>query len=128
LIQDVRTAFWRTASAQKLRDDVKQAIALAEGALQDARKAETERVRSPIDALRYQRQLLENLRLLESIEQELSSGRIELASLMNIPLHQEFRVQEPNDNVDASLLEVPVQRMEEVAVTQNGDIREQFYT
>ncbi|WP_225984444.1 TolC family protein [Noviherbaspirillum aerium] len=128
LIQDVRTAFWRTASAQKLRDDVRKAITLAEDALQDARRAEAERVRSPIDALRYQRQLLENLRLLESIEQELSTGRIELASLMNLPLNQDFRVQEPSDNVDASLLEVPVQRMEEVAVTQNGDIREQFYT
>lgn len=128
LIQDVRTAFWRTASAQKLRDDVRKAINLAEDALQDARRAETERVRSPIDALRYQRQLLENLRLLESIEQELSAGRIELASLMNLPLNQDFRVQEPADNVDASLLEVPVQRMEEIAVTQNGDIREQFYT
>jgi len=128
LIQDVRTAFWRTASAQKLRDDVKKAIALAEDALQDARRAETERVRSPIDALRYQRQLLENLRLLESIEQELSTGRIELASLINLPLNQDFRVQEPSDQVDAALLEVPVQRMEEVAVIQNGDIREQFYT
>lgn len=128
LIQDVRTTFWRTASAQKLRDDVKKAIVLAEDALQDARKAETERVRSPIDALRYQRQLLENLRLLESIEQELSSGRIELASLMNTPLNQDFRVQEPSDTVDTTLLDVPVQRMEDMAVTQNGDIREQFYT
>ena len=128
LIQDVRTAFWRTASAQKLRDDVKKAIALAEDALTDARKAEAERVRSPIDALRYQRQLLENLRLLESIEQELSSGRIELASLINAPLNQDFRVEEPGNKVDASLLDVPVQRMEELAVTQNADIREQFYT
>lgn len=128
LIQDVRTAFWRTASAQKLRDDVRQAIALAENALADARKAEAERVRSPIEALRYQRQLLENLRLLESIEQELSSGRIELASLINAPLNQDFRVEEPGDKVDASLLEAPVERMEELAVTQNADIREHVYT
>lgn len=127
LIQDVRTAFWRTASAQKLRDDVKKAIALAEDALEDARKAEAERVRSPIDALRYQRQLLENLRLLESIEQELASGRIELASLINAPLNEDFRVLEPSDKVDASLLDFPVQRMEEMAVTQNADIREHFY-
>lgn len=127
LIQDVRTAFWRTASAQKLRDDVGKTIALAEDALADSRKAEAERVRSPVDALRYQRQLLENLRLLESIEQELSSGRIELAHLINAPLDQEFRVQEPGDQVDTTLLEVPVQRMEEIALAQNADIREQHY-
>lgn len=127
LIQDVRTAFWRTASAQKLREDVRKAILLAEEALEDSRKAEAERLRSPVDALRYQRQLLENLRLLESIEQELASGRIELANLINAPLHQDFRVEEPSDKVDASLLDVPVTRMEELALAQNADIREHFY-
>lgn len=127
LIQDVRTAFWRTASAQKLRDDVRRAILLAEEALEDSRKAEAERLRSPVDALRYQRQLLENLRLLESIEQELASGRIELASLINAPLNQSFAVQEPSDQVDASLLQVPVERMEELALVQNADIREHLY-
>jgi hypothetical protein len=32
-----------------------------------------------MEPLRYQRQLLENIRLLEAIQQELSSSRIELA-------------------------------------------------
>src|SRR4051812_1072096 len=36
LIQDVRTAFWRAAGAQKLRADVRKAIELAEEALEDA--------------------------------------------------------------------------------------------
>ncbi len=127
LIQDVRSAFWRTASAQKLREEVRKTIDLAEAALQDARKAESERLRSPVDSLRYQRQLLENLRLLESIEQELSSGQIELASLINVPLDTRIVVAEPPATLDTSLLEVPVARMEELAVTRNADIREQFY-
>lgn len=127
LIQDVRSAFWRTASAQKLRDEVRKTIDLAELALQDARKAETERLRSPVDSLRYQRQLLENLRLLESIEQELASGQVELASLINVPLDTPIVVAEPTATLDTTLLEVPVRRMEELAVTRNADIREQFY-
>jgi outer membrane protein TolC len=127
LVQDVRSAFWRTVSAQKLRNEVRNVIAVAEAALADARKAEEERVRSPLDSLRYQRQLLENLRLLESIEQELSSGRIELANLINAPLGVEFDVQEPSQAMDAGLLEVPVAKLEEVAVAQNADLREQFY-
>ncbi|WP_296952043.1 TolC family protein [uncultured Massilia sp.] len=127
LIADVRTAFWRTASAQKLRDDVKRTIDMAEAALADARKVEKERLRSPVDTLRYQRQLLENLRLLESIEQELASGRVELASLINAPLDQDFEVVEPDGGMEPALLEVPVARLEELAVTQNADLREQFY-
>jgi outer membrane protein TolC len=127
LIQDVRTSFWRMASAQKLRAEVQETINLAEDALKDARKAEAERLRSPVDALRYQRQLLENLRLLESIEQELSSGRVELAHLINAPLSQVVEVSDPGAQVDAAMLNMPVERMEELAVMQNADIREQFY-
>jgi len=127
LIADVRTAFWRTVSAQKLRDDVKRTIDMAEAALADARKVESERLRSPVDTLRYQRQLLENLRLLESIEQELASGRVELAALINAPLEQPFEVVEPQDGAQTGLMEVPVARLEELAVTQNADLREQFY-
>jgi hypothetical protein len=80
-----------------------------------------------VDSLRYQRQLLENLRLLESIEQELSSGRVELAALINVPLDFPLEVAEPSATVDTSLLQVPVERMEQMAVTRNADIREQFY-
>lgn len=127
LVQDVRTAFWRTASAQKLQAEVRSTIDLAEVALGDARKAETERLRSPVDTLRYQRQLLENLRLLESIEQELASGRIELASLINAPIDAPLTVAEPTGSVDTGLSGVPIARMEELAVAQNADLREQFY-
>jgi outer membrane protein TolC len=86
LMQDVRTAYWRAASAQQLRGDVEKTLAMAEEALVDSRKAEAERLRNPLDSLRYQRQLLENLRLLEAIDQELSSARLELASLINAPV------------------------------------------
>lgn len=127
LVQDVRTAFWRTASAQKLQAEVRSTIDLAEAALTDARKAEAERLRSPVDTLRYQRQLLENLRLLESIEQELASGRIELANLINAPIDAPLAVVEPVGDVDTELAALPVARMEELAVAQNADLREQFY-
>jgi len=127
LIQDVRTAFWRTASAQKLRVDVKNSIALAVVALGDARKAEDERLRSPLDSLRYQRQVLENLRLLETIDQELSTAKIELANLINAPLELDLQVVEPSENLNQRMLELPVTAMEEVAIARNADLREQFY-
>jgi outer membrane protein TolC len=128
LMQDVRTAFWRAASAQLLRNDVVKTIAMAEEALADSRKAEFERVRNPLDALRYQRQLLENLRLLESINQELSAAQVELASLINAPVGQPIVIAEGAvSNVGAQALEVPVQKLEELALLQNPDLREQGY-
>ena len=127
LIQDVRTAFWRAASAQKLRASVLGTIADAEGALGESRKAELERLRNPLDALRYQRQLLENLRLLENVDQELSSARVELASLINLPLAGELRVVESKQELGTRWLDIPIEKMEQQAITRNADLRESFY-
>lgn len=128
LMQDVRTAYWRATSAQKLRGEVEKTIALAEDALSDSRKVEAERVRNPLDALRYQRQLLENMRLLEAIDQELSSAQVELASLISAPLGQPIQIVEIDaKNADASVLKVSIRTMEEAALTQNADLREQHY-
>lgn len=127
LMQDVRTAFWRAASAQKLRDEVQGTIAMAEKALEDSRQAEAERLRNPVDSLRYQRQVLENLRLLEAIDQELSSAQIDLASLINAPLGQPIRLAEPDFQVSRAALDIPVEYMEETALIANADVREQHY-
>lgn len=127
LVQDVRTAFWRTAGAQKLRADVKGAIAAAEDALGDSRKAEAERLRNPIEALRYQRQLLENLRLLESIEQELATAQVELAALVNLPVGQALTVVEPAESANRAWLDMPAEKLEEQAIANNAELRAAFY-
>lgn len=128
LMQDVRTAYWRAASAQKLRGDVARTIVAAEEALADSRKVEVERIRNPLDALRYQRQLLENLRLLEAIEQELSSAQVELAALINAPIGQVIRIDDSQiELIDDSVFKLPLARLEEVALENNADLREQHY-
>jgi len=127
LVQDVRTVFWRVACAQKLRADIQTTLNDAESVLIDARRAEAERLRNPLDALRYQRQLLENLRLLETIDQELSTSRVELANLTNLPLVQNITVVEPATALDTRWQKIPVEAMEEQAIGNNADLRESFY-
>ena len=127
LIQDVTSAFWRTASAQKLNAEVRAAIVNAESALADSRKAEAEALRSPLDSLKYQRQLLENLKLLEGVEQDLASAKIELANLMNVPLSVDLKVVEAPEAITSKVMALPIERLEEVAIVQNADLREQYY-
>lgn len=128
LMQDVRTVYWRAVSAQKLRDSVQATQKMAEEALTDARKAEVERLRSPLDSLRYQRQLLENLRLLEAISQELSTAQVELASLINAPVGQPITLAEADVNFsDDTPLATPMTQLEAVALENNADLREQHY-
>jgi outer membrane protein TolC len=127
LVQDVRVAYWRAASAQRLRGEVRDALALADDAMADARKAEEEKLRSPLDSLRYQRQLTENMRLLESIEQELVTARFELAQLINAPVDQEVELSAEQDLGPRNLLDTSSEAMEEQALAQNADLREHAY-
>jgi outer membrane protein TolC len=129
LMQDVRTAYWRAASAEKIDADLSQTIKLAENALADSRRAESEKIRDPVEALRYQRTLLENLRILESIQRELGSARIELASLINLPPGSPFQLAEPGvEDLTPPHAELNVSEMEEIAILNNADLKEQFYT
>ena len=128
LAQDVRIAFWRAASAQSLQDRVRTTVSLAQQALEDARQSEAARVRSPADTLRYQRQLLENLRLLEAIAQELSAAQIELAWLINAPFNQTMRlIEPPDDDTNQQVLQAPIEQLEETALRQSAELREQHY-
>lgn len=127
LVQEVRGAYWRAASAQKLRDEVRQALVLADEAMADSRKAEEEKLRSPLDTLRYQRQLTENMRLLESIEQELVTARFELAALINAPVIQNVRLAADEVPGDKDPLAVSAESMEDQALAQNADLREHLH-
>lgn len=131
LVQDVRTVYWRVAAQQSLQASLRNTIQSAESALQDVRKVEAEQLRSPLEPLRYQRQLLENLRLLEAIDQELSSARIELASLMGAAPAQagsNWQVVEPAFSAPQVWLQRSAEEMETVALVRNPDLRESQYS
>ena len=128
LVQDVRTAFWRVAAAQKLSGELQATTQVAEQALADARKIEQEGLRSPLEPLRYQRQLLENLRLLELVDQELNSARIELAQLIGAPGGQAITVVEPAAAPATAWLNQPVEQLETYALSQNAELRESIYS
>jgi len=129
LMQDVRTAYWRAASAQQLDASLRETIRIADTALNDSRRIEAEKLRDPLEALRYQRSLLENLRVLESVQLELGAARTELAALINVPLNTSFQLAEPQaDDLTPKPFGMPVEQMEEIAIANNADLKEQFYS
>jgi outer membrane protein TolC len=126
LIQDVRRAFWRAASAQRLSRQIADSIHDAEAALPDARKVETEGLHSPVDSLRYQKALLTLIYQLESAQAVLAVSKIELAQLINLPPGQPYSLAVPHD-LRLSSVRLPITRMEETALLLNPDIRELSY-
>jgi len=124
LFQDVRRAFWRAASAQRLSSDIREATRAAQNALESSRKSEA--LRAPIDALRYQKALLDSLRDLEFLQQLLGTGKAELAALINLPPGMNYTIAVPR-NLRIDGVKLPIRQMEEVALVRNPDIREASY-
>jgi outer membrane protein, multidrug efflux system len=124
LFQDVRRAFWRAASAQRLGNDVRDAIREAEKSLESSRQGES--LKAPVDALRYQKALLDSIRDLQYVLQQLAASKTELAALINLPPGTSYSVAAPR-NLRIEHLKLPVRQMEDVALVRNPDVREASY-
>jgi outer membrane protein TolC len=128
LMRDVRSAYWRAAAAQILAGRIDQSIRSAESALGTSRNVENEALRSPLDALRYQRSLLDLLRQLEEVRNRLMIAKTELAALINLPPGQDFTLDIPPDaQLTYEPIDAPIDRMEQVALVRNPDLRELSY-
>jgi outer membrane protein TolC len=127
LVQDVRTTYWRVVAAEKLGQSIRDTVAEAEAVLKASESAESSAMRSPLEPLRFQRQLLENLRMLELVEHELSSARVELATLAALPPGTNLVVVEPKAQIDTKWLDINLADMELQAMVNNPDMRESIY-
>jgi len=128
LVQEVRFTFWRAAAAQQLKAKVAETIGSAETALADSERVEAEKLRNPTDSLRVQKTLLESIRQLEAIEQELTTAKAELAALINLPPGKAFVLDVPAaDGMTIPEWGMTIEAMEEAALTNNPDLREQDY-
>jgi outer membrane protein TolC len=123
LIQDVRSAYWRAACAQAMREELKITIAKAEKALEDSRAIEAERVRAPTESLTFQKQLLESLRTLELIDQDLAPAQVELATLINAPSGQTLTLDTQWPDLNKAFT-TPIEVLENTALERNADLRE----
>lgn len=84
LMQDVRTAYWRAVSAQKLLQQTGPLRVRVQQALVDSRRIENLRLKNPMDALSYQRDLLDVRRSLEALHKDLLDARTSLTTLMGL--------------------------------------------
>ena len=128
LVRDVRSAYWRSAAAQVLAGQIDRSIKEAEAALETSRSVENEALRSPVEALRYQRTLLDLLRQLEEVRNRLMIAKTELAHLINLPPGRDYTLEIPPDaQLGFEPIVEPVDRLEQLALVRNPDLRELSY-
>lgn len=128
LVQDVQSAYLRAAAAQALKEDIEAAMVQANGAISDAQKVEVSGLRPPLDALKYQKALLDNIKILSTIEQELATSRLELNQLINLPVNARPLLEDPEMlAVPNAFVDSPAEDFEVRAMLANSDLKQSIY-
>jgi len=128
LVQDVQSAYLRASAAQKLSDDIGATIHGGNRAIENSLEATRRGLKEPEDALKYQKALLDNIKILETIDQELSTAKIELFQLINLPPNTKILLEDPDTlPVPNAFNDVGIQEFEIRALIANADLKESIY-
>jgi multidrug efflux system outer membrane protein len=129
VIQDVRDAYWRAVSAEQLLPEMDDMLVQAEDALAKSKQLETLRLQSPITPLRYQQSLLDMIRRMWALREDLSTAKTELAALINIMPGTPFELADNADSMVTDPLPVYTAASElvELALVQRPELVEENY-
>ena len=126
IIQDVRSAYWRAVAADRLLTQIDSLMARVAQARDDSQRLSEQRIGDPIQALSYQRALIEATRQLEEQRRALSLAKTELATLINLPLGTQVELA-PEDGYQIPELKVELDTLEQEALASRPELREQDY-
>ena len=125
IVREVTSSYWRAVAADNLLGELAPLMRRLDRALADSRDIEKRRLKSPIDALIYQKELLEIRRTLYTQQRILMTAKLELAQLMGLMPGQRFDLAKvqyiiPNIAMGMTL-------MEETALLRRPELMEARY-
>ena len=129
LTQEIRRAYYQAVSAQDLLKRIQPMMTEVNQALADSKQVQNERVaKSPMEALSYQRELLDILRSLHTLESSLISAKVELAELMGLKPGIEFELADKVER-DYSIpqFNMNLDEMEKIALENRPELTESRY-
>lgn len=127
IARQTRAAWLAAASAEELRDEVAGALRDANAALAQSREAGNRRLVKPLDALRYQRDLLNLVKQLETLETELVKAKSKLAQLMILQPGTPFRLAKRTGGYATPAVPYRLSDLEVLAMTRRPELREESY-
>ncbi|MDU8607433.1 TolC family protein [Pseudomonas syringae group sp. 247E2] len=126
IVQDVRSAYWRAVAAERMLKQIDSLMVRVEKAQDNSQQMSQQRVGDPVQALGYQRSLIQATRQLEEQRKALSLAKTELATLINLPLGTDLKLATPDD-YSIPQLKVDMARLETEALASRPELREQDY-
>jgi outer membrane protein TolC len=128
IVQDVRYAYWRAVSAERLLPKMDSLMLKAHSALTRAKMLEKMRLQPPLQSLNYQKALLEINRQMWLLRQDLASAKTELSTLMNLKPGTDYELVDGDyaENLPPPL-EASIEKLEDLALHQRPELIEEHY-
>jgi outer membrane protein, multidrug efflux system len=92
IIQDVRVAYWRAVSAERILPSLKLLDEWIKSAIEKAQAVQDEKLSSPLVPLQYKLDLLNTQRYVQQLYRELNTAKLQLAALINLPPGEENKL------------------------------------
>lgn len=128
IAKEVRSAYWRTATAQRLLPKIDPLLADAEKALKANAEISRNSLEPVLQTLEYRKNLLQVITQLRRLKSDLSVAKAQLAALVNIPPRTEFTVELPPDSPTfPRSLSADLPSLELIALSQRPELREEAY-
>lgn len=123
LVQEVRGAYWRAVSAERVLQRVQFLDESVAKALDSTQQITDRKLQSPLVPLNYRRDLLNAQREVQRLFRELSAARTQLASLMGLPPGTSYELVVPPRAAAASVRALNPDELEEKALLNRPELR-----
>lgn len=126
--QEVRNAYYKAVSADELLKRLTPIMEETKKAFEDSKKIRKLRLDSPIESLTYQRELLEVIRSLNTLEASLNQSKIRLSQLMGLKPGTKFELSEKiKDKYNLPSVNISLQELEKLALENRPELNESRY-
>lgn len=123
LVQDVRSAYWRAVSAERVLPRVQFLNDSVDKALESTQRIVDQKLQAPLTPLNYQRDLLNIQREVRRLYRELGTAKAQLASMMGLPPGTLFDIVIPARTPGVPVVNLDSQKMEEQALLLRPELR-----
>ncbi len=129
VMQDVRSAYWRAVSAERILPSLKMLDEWVKSALEKAQAIQDERLSTPLVPLQYRLDLLNTQRYIQQLFRELLTAKLQLAALINLPPGQEQEMMLMVPEREAETLNLPFDMtvLEDRALEARPELRQIDY-
>ncbi|MDC6476141.1 TolC family protein [Candidatus Pelagibacter sp.] len=125
IVREVIRTYWNSLSAEKLIKKYDPLLIEVDSALNDSQKIEELLLTKPMDALLYQKELLDIQRALQTQKQIFIDAKIQLGTLMGLLPNQKFKIVDTNEPL--TILDMSLKGMEEHALIHRPELIENHY-